>query len=59
MQSVHNEVWANPDQPTAVTPFPVTLRRSTVVPAITFGQLTYSRSANTVWDVRVGRFVFA
>jgi hypothetical protein len=59
MQSIHNEVWANPDQPTAVTPFEVTLRRSTIVPAITFGQLTYSRSANTVWDVRVGRFVFA
>ncbi|MEO5898293.1 MAG: TonB-dependent receptor [Vicinamibacterales bacterium] len=59
MQSVHNEVWANPDQPTAVTPFEATLRRSTTVPAITFGQLTYSRSAKTVWDVRVGRFVFA
>jgi hypothetical protein len=59
MQSLHNEVWANPDQPTAVTPFEVTLRRSTVVPAITFGQLTYSRSANTVWDIRLGRFVFA
>ena len=58
VQSVHNEKWVNPDPPTAVTPFEVTLRRSTRVPATTFGQLTHTSSANTVWDVRVGRFVF-
>jgi hypothetical protein len=28
------------------------------VPAITFGQLTHTLSANTVWDLRVGRFVY-
>jgi hypothetical protein len=58
VQSVHNEKWVNPDPPTAVTPFEVTLRRSTRVPAITFGQLTHASSANSVSDIRVGRFVF-
>jgi hypothetical protein len=29
------------------------------VPTMTFGQLTHTLSANTVWDVRVGRFVFS
>ena len=59
VQSVHNEFWVNPDPPTAVTPFEATLRRSASVPAITFGQLTHTTSANTVWDVRIGRFVFS
>jgi len=27
------------------------------VPAVTFGQLTHTLSSNTVWDVRVGRYV--
>ena len=27
------------------------------MPAITFGHLTHTLSPNTVWDVRVGRFV--
>jgi hypothetical protein len=58
VQSVHQEFWVNPDPPTAVTPFDATLRRSGSVPAITFGELTHTSSANTVWDVRVGRFVF-
>jgi len=29
------------------------------VPAITFGNLTHTVSANTLWDVRVGRFVYS
>ena len=33
-------------------------RTARIVPAITFGDLTHTLSANTVWDVRVGRFVF-
>ncbi len=57
VQSFHQEFWVNPDPPTAVTPFEATLRRSASVPAITFGELTHTSSANTVWDVRVGRFV--
>jgi hypothetical protein len=59
VQSVHQEFLVNPDPPTAVAPFEATLRRSTSVPAITFGHLTHTGSANTVWDVRVARFAFA
>ena len=40
-------------------PFEATLRLHASVPAITFGHLTHTSSANTVWDVRVGRFVYA
>jgi hypothetical protein len=58
LHSVHHEEWVNPEPPTLATPFEATLRRSASVPAITFGHLTHT-FANTVWDVRVGRFVFA
>jgi hypothetical protein len=58
LQSFHNEHWVNPDPTTSVTPFEATLRRSATVPAITFGHLTHTLSANTLWDVRGGRFVF-
>ena len=33
------------------------MRRTASVPAVTFGHLTHA-SANAVWDVRVGRFVY-
>ena len=56
--SFHNEAWVNPDRPTAVTPFEATLRRTATVPAMTFGHLTHTLSPNTVWDLRVGRFVW-
>ena len=59
VQSVHYESWVSPDPPTAVTPFPATLRRSASVPAITFGHLTHTSSANTVWDLRIGRFEYS
>ena len=59
VQSVHYESWVSPDPPTRVTPFEATLRRSASVPAITFGHLTHTASANTVWDVRVGRFAYS
>ena len=58
VNSFHNEAWVNPDRPTAVTPFEATLRRTATVPAMTFGHLTHTLSANTVWDMRVGRFVW-
>ena len=58
VQSIHQEFWVNPDPPTLVTPFEATRNRSASVPAITFGHLTHSRSSNTIWDVRVGRFVY-
>ena len=58
MQSFHDEFWVKPDPPTRVTPFEATLRRSASVPVTTFGHLTHTLSASTVWDVRVGRFVY-
>lgn len=59
VQSVHDEHWVNPEQPTLAKPFEATLRLYASVPAITFGHLTHTASANTVWDVRVGRFVYS
>ena len=59
VQSFHDEFWVNPEQPTLVTPFEATARQHASVPAMTFGHLTHTLSANTVWDVRVGRFVYS
>ena len=59
LQSFHNELWVNPELPTLVKPFEATQRRHASVPAMTFGHLTHTVSSNTVWDVRVGRFVFS
>ena len=58
-QSLHHERGFNPERPTIVTPFEAIPRRHVSVPAITFGHLTQTLSANTVWDVRVGRFVYS
>ena len=58
VQSIHNEFWVNPELPTSVRPFETTLRLEGSVPAVTFGHLRHT-SANTVWDVRVGRFAFS
>jgi hypothetical protein len=58
LQSYHAESWVNPELPTLVKPFEATQRRHASVPAMTFGHLTHTASSNTVWDVRVGRFVF-
>ena len=54
VQSVHNESWVSPEQPTLAKPFEATYRRTASSPAVTFGHLTQASSANTVWDVRVG-----
>ncbi len=59
MQSVHDEFWVNPEQPTFARPFDTTLRLHASVPAVTFGHLTHASSSNTVWDARVGRFVYS
>ena len=59
MQSVHDEHWVNPELPTIVKPFDATQYQHASIPAITFGQLTHTSSANTVWDVRAGRFVWS
>jgi hypothetical protein len=58
-QSVHDERWVSPQRPTIVTPAEATTQTRGSVPAITFGHLTHTLSANTLWDVRVGRFVYA
>ena len=59
VQSAHDEFWVSPEQPTVAKPFDATLRMHASVPAISFGNLTHTVSANTVWDVRVGRFVYS
>ena len=58
LQSIHDEFWVNPELPTMVKPFEATTRSHASVPAITFGDLTHASSSNTLWDVRVGRFVY-
>jgi hypothetical protein len=58
-QSFNDEFWVNPEIPTQVKPFAATQRLHADVPAMTFGHLTHTLSANTLWDVRVGRFVFS
>jgi hypothetical protein len=58
VNSIHYEAWVNPDQPTLAKPFDVTLRSHATVPAMTFGNLTHTSSTNTLWDMRVGRFVY-
>jgi len=59
VQSLHDEFWVNPEQPTIAKPFAATIHSHASVPAITFGQLTHTVSANTLWDVRAGRFVYS
>ena len=58
LHSYHKEFWVNPELATLVKPYEATQNRHAEVPAMTFGHLTHTLSSNTVWDVRVGRFVF-
>ena len=58
LQSFHDELWVNPELPTFVKPFSATQRRHATVPATTFGDLTHTVTSRTVWDVRIGRFVY-
>ncbi|MEO5896976.1 MAG: TonB-dependent receptor, partial [Vicinamibacterales bacterium] len=48
----------NPDTPTFVTPFEATRQRVVSIPTMTPAHLTHVLSANTVWEARVGRFVY-
>jgi hypothetical protein len=59
VQSIHDELWVNPEVPTSVKPFEATQYLHASVPAITFGHLTHTSSANTVWDVRAGRVAYS
>ena len=58
-QSFHEEFWVSPDQPRFDRPIETTTRSQATVPAMTFGHLTHTASPKTVWDVRVGRFVYS
>ena len=58
VQSIHNQVGYSPDAPTHVTPAESIARAHGSAPMITFGHLTHTLAGSTVWDVRVGRFVF-
>ena len=53
------DLASTPSGPRIVTPFEATARPHISAPAMTFGNLTHTMSANTLWDVRVGRFVSA
>ena len=59
LQSFHDEIWVNPEPPTFVTPFEATHRSTrTCRPSLSATSPTRC-PPNTVWDVRVGRFLFA
>ena len=58
-QSIHHEYWVNPDKPGVERPIETTNRHNATVPAVTYGHLTHTASSRTVWDVRVGRFVYS
>ena len=57
VSSLHDELWVSPQRPTLTQPFETTVRMSGTRPTATFGQLTHVSSDNTLWDVRVSRFV--
>jgi len=57
VQSFHDEIGRDPERPTVVTPFEATANTHISTPTMNFGDLTHIVSANTLWDVRVGRFV--
>jgi hypothetical protein len=57
VQSFHDESGIDSERPTMVTPFEATARTHITTPTMNFGDLTHTMSANTLWDVRVGRFV--
>lgn len=58
MQSFHDEIWVNPTPPTLATPFETTQRVHAAVPNMTFANLTHVLSNRTVWEARVGRFIY-
>jgi len=57
-QSLHEEYWVSPDQPRVDRPIETTTRSTAHVPAITFGDLTHTVSATTVWEARAGLFTY-
>jgi Carboxypeptidase regulatory-like domain/TonB dependent receptor-like, beta-barrel len=57
MQSIHDQLGLNPDRPTLVLPYEAITLPRIAAPAMTLGNLTHS-AANSLWDARVGRFVY-
>ena len=57
-QSIHHELWSNPETPSATKPRSATQRLDASTPAINFSHLIHTASPNTVWDVRAGWFRF-
>jgi hypothetical protein len=57
VQSFHGESGIDPERPTIVTPFEATARTHVSTPTMNFGDLTHTMSADTLWNVHVGRFV--
>ena len=58
-QSFHQEFWVSGEPPTVHQAERNDTRRHASVPAMTFGHLTHTASPRTLWDVRVGRFVYS
>ena len=58
MQSFHYENWVNPTPATQSAPFVTTQRVHASVPNMTFGHVTQTLSDRTVWEARVGRFLY-
>ena len=58
MQSFHLERWVNPTPPTLSAPFVTTQRVHASVPNMTFANVTHVVSNRTVWEARVGRFIY-
>ena len=59
LNSLHYEAWLNPASPTSTIPFEATTQTHAKVPAFTVGPLSHTLTSNTVWEVRVGRFLYA
>lgn len=59
VNSFHGEFWDNLEAPSATKRPDATQRLQASVPAITLGHLTYTPSANRVWDMSAGWFVFS
>jgi hypothetical protein len=59
LQSLHDEFWVNPELATMVKPFEATTRSHASVPAITIGDLRHVSSSSTLWEARLGRFVYS
>ena len=54
VQSVMEEFWVAPEQPTLLRPRPSTVRFNGRIPAITLADVTYAHSDRTLFEARAG-----